>query len=67
MRFASPCVKLARSSGDGSGPASEGKLTRHKAGRVYRVSRIELERLLKSGASASNDSTPEELAVKMFG
>ncbi len=45
--------------------AQGGKLTQHRAGRVLRVSRLELERLLKVGAS--NDATPEQLATKMFG
>lgn len=44
-----------------------GKLTRHMAGRVVRVSRIELERLLKSGGATNDEETPEQLAAKRFG
>jgi excisionase family DNA binding protein len=42
------------------------RLARHAAGRMVRVSRSELEALLRSGA-ANDDATPEQLAAKMFG
>lgn len=42
------------------------RLSRCSTGRVLRVSRIELEALLRSGAS-NDDETPEQLAAKMFG
>jgi len=44
----------------------DGKLTRHKAGRVIRISRNELERLLRDGAS-NDELTPEEHAAKALG
>lgn len=45
-----------------------GKLTRHEAGRELRVSRIELERVLKG--TTANDGhvlSPEQLADRMWG
>ena len=42
------------------------RLTRISPGRVIRVSRLELDALLRSGA-ANDDATPEQLAAKMFG
>lgn len=47
--------------------ARDGKLTRHAAGRVIRISRAELERFIKSGRASNDDLTPEQLADKMFG
>lgn len=44
-----------------------GKLQCHRAGRVLRVSRLELERLLKSGGATNDELSPEELAAKRFG
>lgn len=44
-----------------------GRLTRHMAGRVVRVSRLELERLLKSGGATNDELSPEESAAKRFG
>lgn len=45
-----------------------GKLTGHKAGRVLRIDRRELEQMLREGGKASNDQlTPEQLAAKAFG
>lgn len=43
----------------------ERRLARANTGRHIRVSRNELERMLKAGPS--NDLTPEQLARKMFG
>jgi excisionase family DNA binding protein len=43
----------------------ERRLARANLGRHIRVSRNELERMLKAGPS--NDLTPEQLARKMFG
>lgn len=45
---------------------AQGKLKKHKAGRVIRVSRRELETLLRSGA-ANDQLSPEELAARRFG
>lgn len=45
----------------------EGKLKQHKAGRVIRISRAELERFVKSGRASNDDLTPEQLADRMFG
>lgn len=45
-----------------------GKLTRHSAGRELRVSRLELERVLKGSVPANSDAlSPEQLADKMWG
>ncbi len=46
---------------------SEGKLTRHQAGRVIRVSRAELEQLLRDSGASNDELTPEQLADKAFG
>ena len=43
-----------------------GKLTKLEVGARYRVSRIELERFLRSGAS-NDEMSPEEMAAKAFG
>ena len=43
-----------------------GKLTRHSAGRELRVSRLELERVLR-GTTANEALSPEALADKMWG
>lgn len=43
-----------------------GKLTRYGQGRVLRVSRAELERFMKQGAGA-NDDSPEAVAERRFG
>lgn len=47
----------------------EGKLAGHKAGRVVRVKRADLERLLGEGARPDEDRehTPEEMARRDFG
>ena len=42
------------------------RLQRCSAGRTLRVSRAELERVIRTGAS-NDDATPEQLAAKMFG
>ena len=42
-----------------------GELTKYSAGRVLRVSRRELERLLRAGAR--NDESPEAEAARRFG
>ena len=44
----------------------EGKIDRHNAGRRVRVLRADLERLLRSGTSA-NDDSPEARADREFG
>ncbi|HEY3806050.1 MAG TPA: helix-turn-helix domain-containing protein [Kofleriaceae bacterium] len=44
-----------------------GKLTRHEAGRELRVSRIELERVLKGSPANNQVLSPEQLADKMWG
>jgi excisionase family DNA binding protein len=46
----------------------EGRLAEHRAGRVVRVRRDELERLLSEGTRRDpRDMTPEQLAVRDFG
>ena len=45
----------------------DGRLTRHKAGRVIRVSRHELERMLRDGDPSNDELTPEQLADKAYG
>jgi excisionase family DNA binding protein len=42
-----------------------GKLTEHRTGRIVRVSRTDLERLLRS--APSNDLSPEQRALRDFG
>ena len=44
-----------------------GKLTEHRAGSRIRVSRNELERLLKSWGASNDELSPEQLAAKRFG
>lgn len=44
------------------------RLTRYAAGRLLRVSRVELERLVRYGIPANGqDLTPEQEAAKRFG
>jgi excisionase family DNA binding protein len=45
----------------------EGRLARHMAGRVVRVSRLELERFLRDGGAKNDEETPEQNAAKRFG
>jgi hypothetical protein len=47
----------------------EGKLVGHRAGRVMRVRRSELEQLLRDGGQCCADSneSPEALALRDFG
>lgn len=45
----------------------EGRLTGHKAGRVVRVRRAELEQLLRDGGRRDEEPSPEELARRAFG
>lgn len=46
----------------------EGRLVGHKAGRVVRVKRSDLEDMLKVGSRPhANDATPEEMARRDFG
>ena len=45
----------------------ERKLTGHKAGSRIRVSRLELERFLRTGGASNDELSPEELAAKAFG
>jgi excisionase family DNA binding protein len=45
-------------------------LTKHTAGRVIRISRLELEKFLRNNGRAANDAdemSPEDLAAKMIG
>lgn len=44
-----------------------GRLTEHRAGRVVRVLRTDLERLLRDGARSANDDSPEARAARDFG
>jgi excisionase family DNA binding protein len=44
----------------------EGKLVGHKAGRVVRVKRADLEALLRAGGRR-DEASPEELARRAFG
>ena len=43
------------------------KLTEHRAGSRIRVSRIELERFMRSGGVSNDELSPEEMAEKAFG
>ena len=46
----------------------EGRLAEHRAGRLCRVCRADLERLLSTGRRHDGrEPTPEELAAKIFG
>ena len=46
----------------------EGRIEGHKAGRVVRVKRAEIETLLRSGSRPQvNDESPRVLARRMFG
>jgi excisionase family DNA binding protein len=45
----------------------EGKLEEHRAGRLVRVRRSDVERLLREGRRRRDDASPEELAVRDFG
>jgi excisionase family DNA binding protein len=44
----------------------EGRLAGHRAGRVVRVKRADLERLLREGGRRDEDLTPEALADLKF-
>jgi excisionase family DNA binding protein len=45
----------------------EGRLIGHRAGRVLRVRRADLERLLGDGDEEDSEITPEKLAQRDFG
>lgn len=45
----------------------EGRLPGRKAGRCLRVLKSDLEQLLRSGATANDDETPEQIARREFG
>lgn len=45
----------------------EDKLARYQAGRELRISRANLETLLKRGTAENDELTPEEMAEKVFG
>lgn len=45
----------------------QGKLAAHRTGRTLRISRLELESLLKGTRAQNDDASPEELARRMFG
>lgn len=45
----------------------DGKLTRYTAGRELRISRANLEKLLREGDASNDELTPEQLADKVFG
>ena len=44
-----------------------GRLIEHHAGRVLRVSRADLEKLMRSTPTRVDNSTPEQLARKRYG
>lgn len=44
----------------------EGKLIEHRAGRVVRVARADLDRLLHGTRRHNDDLSPEELAARAF-
>ena len=45
----------------------EGRIEGHRAGRVLRVKRADLEALLAAGGARRHELTPEELADRAFG
>lgn len=45
----------------------DGKLCRYQAGRELRVSRADLEKLLREGSASNDELTPEEMAAKVYG
>lgn len=45
----------------------EGRLSGQRAGRCMRILRTDLENLLRSGGTAANDLSPEEMARREFG
>lgn len=46
---------------------AQGSLREHRAGRVIRVSRADLERWLRTHRPADDSSTPEQLAKRSYG
>ena len=44
-----------------------GKLKEMRAGRLVRVSRIDLERLLREGRARNDSATPEQIARRKYG
>jgi excisionase family DNA binding protein len=44
-----------------------GRLTRHQAGRVLRVSRAELENMLRDGGARNDEQDPRAVAKKLLG
>ena len=45
----------------------DGKLREHRAGRLVRISRSDLERLIREGRPRNDSSTPEQLARRKYG
>jgi excisionase family DNA binding protein len=45
----------------------EGKLEKHRAGRLVRVRRSDVERLLRDGCRRRESGSPEDLALRDFG
>ena len=45
----------------------KGKLRDHRAGRLVRVSRSDLHRLLREGTPTNDSSTPEQVARRKYG
>ncbi len=45
----------------------KGDLREHRAGRVIRVSRADLKRMLRNGSPRNNSATPEQLAKRHHG
>ncbi len=45
----------------------EGKLPEQRAGRVVRIARADLERLLREGVRKHDDLSPEAMALRDFG
>jgi excisionase family DNA binding protein len=44
-----------------------GKLREHRAGRLMRISRSDLQRLLREGRVSNDSSTPEQIARRKYG
>jgi excisionase family DNA binding protein len=44
-----------------------GKLREHRAGRLVRVSRTDLQRLLREGRPRNDSATPEQVARRKYG
>jgi excisionase family DNA binding protein len=45
----------------------KGKLREHRAGRLVRVSRDDLQRLLREGRVRNDSATPEQIARRKYG